>query len=57
MNVRSGSRPAPRAAASASSVSTAYDGPGRSTSIRLTAKSGLPAIASSTIASAVPGRR
>ena len=40
---------------SASSVSTVYDGPGRSSSIRLTANAGLPAIASSTIASAVAG--
>ena len=36
---------------SASSVSTVYEAPPRSTSIRLTAKAGLPAIASSTIAS------
>ena len=39
------------AAAPASSVSTVYDGPGRSSSTRLASKAGLPAIAASTIAS------
>ena len=55
ITVMSGSRPAARsAAASAATVSTVYDGPARSSSIRLASSRGSPAIPASTIARRTP---